>query len=100
MESCSQGQVLIGNFLCMPDNPAGFAGAFYGVGLSIIGGLALLYLLFGAYVLMTSSGNPEQVNRGKSYIIYAIIGLLVAIFGYLFIQIVFIDILHIPGFKR
>lgn len=100
MESCSQGEVLIGNFLCIPDNPAGFASEFYAIGLSIIGGLAVLYLIYGAYVLMTSRGNPDEVNKGKSYVVYAIIGLLVAIFGYLFIEIVFIDILHLPGFER
>jgi glucose uptake protein GlcU len=100
MESCSQGEVLIGNFLCIPDNPSGFATEFYGIGLSIIGGLALIYLIYGAYVLMISRGNPGDVRKGRSYIFYAIAALLLAIFGYVFIEVVFIDILHIPGFSR
>lgn len=100
MESCNQGEVLIGNSFCIPDNPVGFASRFYGIGLSIIGGLAMLYLIYGAYVLMVSRGNPDEVRKGRSYIFYAISALLLAVFGYIFIEVVFIDILQIPGFSR
>jgi len=48
---------------------------------------------------MTSRGDPYRVNIGKSYIYYAIAGLLLAIFGYVFIQTVVVDILHVPGFS-
>ena len=64
------------------------------------GGIALfLILMWGGYDFLMSQGNPEKINNGKSYILYAIIGLLLAIFGFVFIQVIAIDILHIPGFK-
>ena len=43
--------------------------------------------------------NTVVGDTGKSYIYYAIAGLLLAIFGYVFIQTVVVDILHVPGFS-
>lgn len=82
---------------CIPTDPIGFVAKFYSIGLSLIGGVALLFIIFGGYLVLTSSGNPQQLQKGKSYIFYAIIGLLLAIFGYVFVQII-VDVLHIPGF--
>ncbi len=85
---------------CLPTDPIAFVSSFYVIGLSLIGGVALLFMIFGGYVILTSRGNPNQVNVGKSYIFYAILGLLLAIFGYLFIEVGLVDILHIPGFSH
>lgn len=85
---------------CVPQDPVQFASAFYGIGLGLIGGVAVLFIIVGAYIIMTSQGNPQRLNNGKSYIFYAIIGLLLAIFGYVFIEVVLIDILKLPGFRR
>ena len=63
------------------------------------GVILLFVLIWGGFDYMMSQGNPEKINNGKSYILYAIIGLLLAIFGFVFIQVIAIDILHIPGFK-
>ena len=82
----------------MPTDPIAFIGRFYGVGLSLIGGISLLFIIIGGYIILTSRGDAKQLNNGKSYIFYAIIGLLLAIFGYLLAEILLVDILHIPGF--
>src|SRR6266568_3559801 len=87
------------DFGCLPNDPIGFVQKFYGYGLSFVGGIALLTLIFGGYTILTSRGQPDRVNIGKSYIFYSISGLLLAIFGYVFIQVVVVDILHVPGFK-
>lgn len=87
------------DFGCIPMDPAGFVGKFYGVGLSIIGGLSVLFIIYGGYLFLTSQGNQLQVEKGKMYITYAIIGLLFAVFGFVFIQLLAVDVLHIPGFK-
>lgn len=88
------------DFGCFPNDPVGFAQKFYGIGLAFIGGLSLLVLMYGGYAIMTSKGDPRRVNIGKSYIVYAIGGLLLAIFGYVFIEVVLVDILRVPGFAR
>jgi hypothetical protein len=84
---------------CFPNDPIGFVQKFYGFGLGFVGGVALLTLIYGGYTIMMSKGDPYKVNIGKSYIFYSIAGLLLAIFGYVFIQVVLVDILHVPGFK-
>ncbi len=86
------------DFGCIPNDPALFVGRFYGIGLGVIGGVAVLLIIYGGYTILTSSGNPASLAKGKSYIMYAIIGLLLAIFGFVFVQVVVVDILHIPGF--
>lgn len=84
---------------CIPNDPFAFVAKFYGIGLGIIGGVALLFIIYGGYIILTSQGDPNQLNTGKSYIYYAIAGLLLAIFGFVFIQVIAVDILHIPGFN-
>lgn len=84
---------------CIPNEPFAFTAKFYAVGLGIIGGVALLFIIYGGYIILTSQGQPDQLGRGKSYIYYAIAGLLLAIFGFVFIQVIAVDILHIPGFN-
>jgi hypothetical protein len=84
---------------CFPNDPVGFAEKFYGIGLGFVGALALMCLIYGGYVIMNSHGDPIRLNKGKSYIYYAIAGLLLAVFGWIFIQTVIVDILHVPGFS-
>lgn len=66
----------------------------------LVGVLAFLSLLYGAFLLATAQRDPEQIARGKSYVVGAIVGLLFVI-GVLFI-VGFIagDILKIPGFSK
>ena len=84
---------------CFPNSPVGFTMKFYGYGLGFIAGIALLSLIWGGYMILTSAGDPGRVRDGKAYIIYAILGLLLAIFGFVFIQTIVVDVLRVPGFK-
>lgn len=34
-------------------------------------------IVLGAFTLVTAAGNPDKVNRGKNYILYAAIGMIV-----------------------
>ena len=94
METCTSTELG-----CIPNDPYQFVVKFYSIGLSLIGGVSLLFIIYGGYMIMVSQGNPEKLKVGKDYIYYSLAGLLLAIFGYVFIQIVVIDILHIPGFS-
>lgn len=99
MAACNYLKEIKTDFGCMPNDPIGFVQKFYGYGLSFVGMLALLMLIWGGYTVMTSRGDPTRLHNGKTTIFYAIAGLLLAIFGYVFIQVVVVDILHVPGFK-
>lgn len=87
------------DFGCIPQNPVLFVQKLYGIGLGLIGGIAILFIIYAGYLIMTSQGNHEQLSKAKSYIFYSIIGLLLAIFGFVFIQVIARDILKIPGFN-
>lgn len=98
MGACAANEIAT-DFGCFPNDPIGFVQKFYGIGLGFVAACALLALIYGGYIVMTSRGDPRRVNDGKSWIFYSIAGLLLAIFGFIFIQTVLVDILHVPGFK-
>lgn len=83
---------------CIHTEPLLFVTDIYAIGLWLIGFVGILFIIVGGYFVMTSHGNVEQLQKGKSFIMYAIIGLLLAIFGFVFIQIITGQILKIPGF--
>ncbi len=83
---------------CVPQDPIGFVEKFYGIGLGIIGMVGVLFMIIGGYYIITSAGNPERLATGKSFIFYALAGIMLAVLGFIFIQIVTGEILRIPGF--
>lgn len=87
----------LGNIPC---DPTGFASSLYGIGLSFIGVVALLFIVYGGFLILTSQGSEDQLRKGKSYITYSIIGVVLAVAGYALYQILAIDLLKIPGFSR
>lgn len=83
---------------CIPNDPLLFVQKFYGIGIGLIGGICLLFLMYGGYVLITSEGNTRQVQKGKEYILYALLGIILAIFGFVFMEFIAVSLFHIPGF--
>ena len=88
---------------CIPvvgqGSDATFVTRIYGYGLGLLGGVAILALMYGGYVIITSQGDPIQLRRGKNIIKYALLGVILAIFGFVFIQIIGGSVLKIPGFS-
>ena len=41
--------------------------------------LAVLFVIMGAFQMITAAGSPEKVSSGRQYILYAAIGLAVAL---------------------
>jgi hypothetical protein len=67
-------------------------------GIGIAGGISFLYFLYGAFLILTSAGNPEKVEEAKQIITSALSGILLIIFSIFLLRIIGIDILKIPGF--
>jgi hypothetical protein len=67
--------------------------------LAIMGGIAFLLMLYGGFLILTSAGNPDKIKAGQETITGAIAGLLFAIFSLFILQLIGIDILHIPGLE-
>ena len=97
--NCQPGEVYSADFrACIPTDPVGFTTKFYSIGLGILTFVAIIFIIIGAYYIMTSRGNPEAVNKGKSFIFYSIAGMLLAVLGFVFIETV-TGVLKIPGFS-
>lgn len=64
----------------------------------ITGGIAFLYLIYGAYVVITARGEPTALNRGRSIIFGAIIGLIFVMLITIILNLIGGGILRIPGF--
>jgi hypothetical protein len=95
--NCPADQTLT-DFGCIPNNPVGFVEKFYGIGLGFIGLIALLGIIYAGYLILTSAGNPMQLEKGKRYLYSSIIGILLAVFAFVFIEVIAVNILQIPGF--
>ena len=50
--------------------------------MALMGGLALLFIVVGGLQYVLSAGNPQRASRARETILYASIGLGVAIAGY------------------
>ena len=44
----------------------------------ILVGIATIFVIMGAFTLVTAAGSPEKVTSGRNYVLYEAIGLLVA----------------------
>ena len=55
---------------------------------SIIGGVALLYFVYGGFIMILSQGNSEKVSQGKGVIVAAVLGIIIAFSGYALVQFV------------
>ncbi|OGH02880.1 MAG: hypothetical protein A2798_00425 [Candidatus Levybacteria bacterium RIFCSPHIGHO2_01_FULL_37_17] len=78
----------------------GFVKALLGVILSLSGGIALLLIIRSGFHLMTSQGNPEQIQAAKEQLTAAFVGLLFIIFSLVFLEVIGVDILNLPGLGK
>lgn len=80
------------------ESPTEFVKSILGLAIGIGGGIAFLLMLFGAFQIMTSGGDPERLKAGKELIGSALAGLLMIIFSVFLLQLIGVQILQIPGF--
>ncbi|MBI2596300.1 hypothetical protein HYW46_06215 [Candidatus Daviesbacteria bacterium] len=80
-------------------DPLGFTTKLYEIGLGLIGGVALVAIVFGGFLILSSKGDQNQLKRGKSYIVSAIVGLVLAIAGFSIYRIIAANVIKIPGFQ-
>ena len=45
----------------------------------VLGAVALIYVIIGAFNFVTSQGDPQATSKARNTIIYAVIGLVIAI---------------------
>lgn len=79
--------------------PQGFVKSLFGILLSISGTIAVLIIIFAGYKMIMSQGDPEKIQAAREQLTAAIIGLLFLIFSLVILQVIGVDILHLPGFS-
>lgn len=75
----------------LPTSCQGFVDLFSNVGdalSAIIFALAIIMLLVSAFYFLTGGGNEDSQKKAKTYLIYALIGLVVALFAFVLPNIV------------
>lgn len=83
---------------CIPSNPESVIATVITIGLATGGGIVLIMILIGSFMLSVSQGDPNKTKEAKEIISSAIIGLLFIIFSVTILQFIGVSILHIPGF--
>ncbi len=81
-------------------DPQAFIAWLLGAAIGIAGGIAFLLMLWGGFQIITSTGDPEKLNRGKEILTSAIIGLVVIVFSVFLLKLIGVDILQLPGFEK
>lgn len=76
------------DFGCVTATPAGFIKFIYAFLLTIAVMIDLVIFIVSGYLIMTSNGDPDKINRGKSLFKNAIIGLILIIFAIVLLQLI------------
>ncbi len=71
----------------------------FSIGISLAGVVSLICIIYSAFILQTSRGNPERLKKAREYLTNCIIGLLLIIFSIFILRLIGVTILQIPGFK-
>lgn len=67
-------------------------------GIGLGGGFALLCIIYAAFMMQSSQGNPEKLKKAQEMITSCIMGLMLIIFSVFIMKLIGVNILRIPGF--
>lgn len=92
-QTCEGGEGILTALGCISGNPSTFVYKIRNILLGIGSGITLILMIVGAFFVLSSQGNPEQIKRGKEIFVGALIGLLVLIFSTFLLELIGVDIL-------
>jgi len=96
--SCLNANGIWTAFGCIPFTPKSLIEKILPIAVGVAGAISLLIMLMGVLFITTSSGNPDNLQKGKEIITAAITGLLFIIFSIVLLNLIGVEILQIPGF--
>ena len=68
-------------------------------GISLAGFISLLCIVYSAFQLQISAGNPEKIKKAQELLTSCILGLMLIIFSIFILRLIGVSILKIPGFR-
>lgn len=85
---------------CVKNNLNSFIGeTVFGMGIGLGGGFSLLCIIYAAFMMQSSQGNPEKLKKAQEMITSCIMGLMLIIFSVFILKLIGVNILKIPGFS-
>ncbi len=85
-------------FGCVPLTLQGFVSNFLlSIGVNVAFVVALLCIIYSAFMLQTSQGNPERLKKAREYLTSCIVGLVLILFSVFLLRLIGVSILGIPG---
>ena len=81
-------------------DPFQFVKSALSILLSVSGGITVIFIIVSGYQLMISRGNPEAIKEAQEKLTAAIVGFLFIIFSLVILEVIGVNILHIPGFSK
>lgn len=66
----------------------------------LAGVLSFLYIIYGAYLLITSQDDPERKLQGRGTVTGAIVGVIFTLLSVFLVNFIAADVLKIPGFAK
>lgn len=96
---CATGNGLWTGMGCLPLDITTLITSFVlTTGIGIGGGFALLCIIYAAFMMQSSQGNPEKLKKAQEMITSCIMGLMLIIFSVFIMKLIGVNILRIPGF--
>ncbi len=59
-----------------------------GIMMGVVGAVAVAYLVYGAFLYMTAGGAPNQMEKGKTAMMTALAGVVLALLAYVIVRLV------------
>lgn len=87
----------IGCISTKADGNGSFFEAIIKVAVGLGGGLALVLMLYGVFIVTTSAGIPDKLKEGSEIITSAIAGLIFILLSVFLLNLIGINILGLPG---
>lgn len=76
-----------------------FFSAIIKIAVGLGGGLALLLMLYGVFIVTTSAGIPDKLKEGQEIITSAISGLIFILLSVFLLNFIGIKVLSLPGLQ-
>lgn len=83
---------------CIGTSIKSFTNTIFSFGIGLAGIISLFCIIYAAYLLQFSRGEPERLKKARQYLTSCILGLILIIFSVLILRIIGVDIIKIPGF--
>ncbi len=97
-QQCAENEGIWTALGCISFEPQNFIKDFLQIAIGIAGGIALLLMIYGSFLISSSVGDPKKAEEGKEIITGTIAGLLFIIFSVVLLKLIGVEILSIPGF--